>query len=141
MTPTDKIALLAALLAAASLLVSWISFRASREQSDRSTKRDQAAGEMELFGLWDGVRLVHKTQPITPQVGKAHQALAATARRWTEDPTQRTVIIKNFRTDYIALYESFRDCSSDLPGLSKRPSAFLTDDMDIAYGEMTAMKE
>ena len=141
MSTTDKIALFAALLAVLSLAVSWLAYKASQTQSSRSLKRDQAASEMELFSLWDEVRLVHQTQPITPQVGKAHKALAATSRRWIDDIEQRTVISKNFRTDYIALYESFRDATGALPGLGKRPRDFLTDDMDVAYGEMTATEE
>lgn len=141
MSTADKIALLAALFAALSLVVSWLAYKASQSQSTRSLKRDQAASEMEMFSLWDDVRLVHQTHPITPQVGKAHKALAATSRRWIDDVEQRTVIAKNFRSDYIALYESFRDATGVLPGIGKRPREFLTEDMDIAYGEMTSMKE
>lgn len=141
MSTSDKIAIIAAIIAGASFWMSWLAYRFGKVQAERSLRRDQSSGEIELFGLWEGVRLIHKTQPATPQMVRAHKALVATARRWVDDPQQRPVIKKNFLSDYVAVYESMRDCVAELPGIGKKPSTYLTDEMDIAYGEMTSSKE
>lgn len=141
MTTEEIIALAAAVLSAISLVVSWAAYQAGQTDSRRALERDRSVGEIELFGLWNGVRLVHPIEPSTPQVSISLRPLTATSRRWLDEPAQRKVIIKNFRGDYIAMYESFRDCKSLLPGIGKRPSAFLTKEMDITYQDLIVLQE
>lgn len=141
MTTSDALTFVATVVSCVSILISWFALKATKKVYASDILRSQAEGEMELFTLWEGVSLVHKLAPVTPQVAKSHRALTATARRWISDPIQRNVLVENFRSDYIELYESFRDCVANVAGLGRPVNTLLTEDMHRVYAQMTALRD
>ena len=137
MDTSDWIASIAVIVAIGT---TWWSIRVTKHASEEARKQAQRAGVSVLHEAWEGIHDIDPENPITPTAVAALQAMRLTAQHWLHEIVDRDVIHEYAWDDYKRLYENFRRCEKELPGMGKSGKAHLTDQMGDAYGQMKVWK-
>jgi hypothetical protein len=123
------------LSALVSVFAAVISFKSLRSGIDMFRRE----GIFDLHSVWSDlneINLDNKDDVVTTHVVDAVNALSLTSALWNHDIMSKTIIYQTCWDEFKVFYDKINSSDMALPGLGRRASDLIEDEMVTAYNEM-----